>query len=364
MTAQPTNNFSFVRLVAASMVLVGHSYAINGVPGVPVFFRASISTLAVKIFFVLSGYLVTKSWLDDPSVPRYIVRRALRIMPALVCVTILSMFIVGPLFTTIELSQYLGHTALWSYLYNIVFYIHYSLPAVFAANIYPHAVNGSLWSLPAEVAMYIIVAVVGICGQAQFRWFWLASTILIIALNFWFVALGFRPVAPVVFYATDVMAWLAIAPYFMVGGCMYVFRDTAVMRPNLLFAAMAVVAGVFLARSASAVEPLLIAITSYAVISFCLSSTPLIRDFGRFGDISYGVYLYAFPIQQMIAAKLHNSIGFVQSTALALLATYAAAFFSWHLLEKQTLKLKPARSGPDEFDTQALYTWLRKFDVK
>lgn len=115
------NNFDFIRIVAATLVIVGHAYALLALPGTPEFFRSSVSTFAVKVFFVLSGYLVVTSWLHDPSVLRFITKRALRIWPALIAVVTLSAVVIGPLVTTLPLVDYVAHPAFGRYFETILF---------------------------------------------------------------------------------------------------------------------------------------------------------------------------------------------------------------------------------------------------
>jgi peptidoglycan/LPS O-acetylase OafA/YrhL len=340
-----TNNYDFIRLVAATLVIVGHAYAILALPGTPAFFRSSVSTYAVKVFFVLSGYLVVKSWVHDPHVWRFITKRALRIMPALFGVVFLSAVVMGPFITTLRLSEYFTHLHFWIYFSNLRFLIAYSLPAVFTENIYPHAVNGSLWSLPAEVFMYFLVMLTGIIATAlSGRWFtalWVALTVVALGLNTLAFGFGSQIFTGKVVYGTSVFAVVEVSPYFMVGGCLYLLRDWV---PQSALAAIALIAvGYYLSISAYPVELALIFITSYAVITLGNLSTPGFNQFGRYGDISYGVYLYGFPVAQLFSRAYGHDLSVYSHIGLTIATTYVLAFGSWHLLEKRALTYKPAR---------------------
>lgn len=338
-----TNNYDFIRLVAATLVIVGHAYAILALPGTPVVFRSSVSTFAVKMFFVLSGYLIVQSWVHDPHIWRFIAKRALRILPALTGVVCLSALIMGPLISTLGLYEYFTHMQLWLYFSNLRFLIAYSLPGVFSENIYPHAVNGSLWSLPAEVFMYFLVMVTGIVATAlSGRWFvaiWSALTVVALGLNTFAFGFGSQIFTGKVVYGTSIFALVEVSPYFMVGGCLYLFREK--MPQNALIAAVLMVAGYYLSYSAYPVELALIFITSYAVIVFGSLSTPVLNQFGRYGDISYGVYLYGFPVAQFLSWQFGHDLSVNAHTALTIAITYVFAFGSWHLLEKRALMYKP-----------------------
>src|ERR1700675_3031668 len=102
---RPKDNFEAVRLLASLTVLYGHAHALTGIrsPGV---FGSTVQTLAVKVFFVVSGFLVSESWRRDPSVIQYLSRRALRIFPGLVVVSLLSIFVAGPILTQLQLHDY------------------------------------------------------------------------------------------------------------------------------------------------------------------------------------------------------------------------------------------------------------------
>jgi peptidoglycan/LPS O-acetylase OafA/YrhL len=343
MKGHASNNFDFVRLIAASLVIVGHAYPLNALAS-PGFFQVSIETYAVKIFFVLSGYLVTKSWIEDPHIPRFLARRALRIFPALIGVTILSAFALGPIATRLSLIEYFRNPSLWTYFQNVALYIHYYLPGVFETNLYPGAVNGSLWSLSAEFFMYIIVPVLGgIFAGRNFRAGYFIATGLIVLANMYFLQIASQPLPRVVFYATDMMAWLAMAPYFMVGGCLFAFRD--VIKPDLAIALALVLAGLWLTTSGlPAVETLLLGVTSYAVISFGLASSPLISRAGRYGDISYGLYLYGYPVQQLVSWQLRDRVSVAAQIIISLIGAGACAFASWRLIEEPALRFKPRRA--------------------
>lgn len=155
------NNLTFVRWVAALMVLYGHSFVFTGNTESLFLGIVTYGPLGVAIFFSISGFLIARSWNADPSPIRFLIKRVLRIFPALaVCIT-LSVFVLGPIVTTLELREYLQHPATLDYLSNVFLYITYYLPGVFENNVYPNAVNGSLWSLPVEFFMYLLLAATG-----------------------------------------------------------------------------------------------------------------------------------------------------------------------------------------------------------
>ncbi len=155
------NNFDLIRLSAAVLVLFSHSYPLSARTTEPLqSFTGydTFGTLAVEVFFLISGLLITKSWMDTPHAGDFIRKRFLRIFPAFAAVTLLSVFALGPVFTQIPLKEYFSSRLTWSYLGNpFMLPTRYSLPGVFESNPYPAAVNGSIWSLPLEILMYVAV---------------------------------------------------------------------------------------------------------------------------------------------------------------------------------------------------------------
>ena len=148
------NNFNLIRLLAAFGVLFFHVYPLTGLEHDPLSFTRwlNFGGLSVRIFFIVSGFLLTDSLLRNADIVSFIVARGLRIWPALIGATVFSVFIMGPLVSTD--SAYWKHPATYSYLWSAsVFETRSLLPGVFGSNPVP-VVNGSLWTLPYEVFWY------------------------------------------------------------------------------------------------------------------------------------------------------------------------------------------------------------------
>jgi peptidoglycan/LPS O-acetylase OafA/YrhL len=136
---QRDNNFDFLRQFAAFCVIVGHSQSL-------------VSTFGVQIFFAVSGFLVTESWLRGPKIGSFLKKRTSRIFPGLMVCILLTALVMGPLLTRLPVGEYFDHPGTLLYLKNIFLSPVYFLPGLFEGNTYPNAVNGSLWSLPVEFA--------------------------------------------------------------------------------------------------------------------------------------------------------------------------------------------------------------------
>ena len=308
-------------------VLVSHQFALTGrreptpLPGLP---GSSLGELGVLIFFVISGYLVTESWLRDPNPLRFAARRLLRILPGLTVVTLLLVFVLGPLVTSFDTRGYFADRLTWDYLRTIYLKIRYVLPGTFTNNPVPLAVNASLWTIPMEVQWYCVLAGAGMIGILRVRLLVLAAFIV-----FALVVLT-RSGAPDYFRI--------FGAFFCAGLCLNLFRDVWSVRPVLALcigAAVSVVAylaGIYYLSTLSLLAP--------AVVLFGTASTPVIRRFGRFGDLSYGVYIYTFPIQQTLVWATDNRLSYPAGLALTASLVLVAALLSWHLVEKPALSLK------------------------
>lgn len=169
------NNLDLFRLIAAALVIYGHAYALNPVAGATDFVRSILifdysGSLAVKMFFFISGLVVANSLISKDNLTEYAISRISRILPGLIFVLFISSFAIGPIISEYSLQDYFKEKYLYSYfLKNIVFHTSYVLPGVFKTNPYPDAVNGSLWTLPYEVASYILLFAIYAIGIFKSR---------------------------------------------------------------------------------------------------------------------------------------------------------------------------------------------------
>lgn len=331
------NNFDGIRLLGAMLVLVGHAYPLHGLDFAPVMWNATFSTLGIMIFFSLSGYLIATSWHRDARVFSYLQKRALRIFPGLAVVTLGSIFVLGPVLSSLSVRQYFTDPTLWQYLSNIILWPSYALPGLFQNVPYVGTVNGSLWSLPIEFACYLLVPLISLTSL-RFRPYVYAGLALAFAVTSQLLTAS----------GLDFIAWgsslaqaTAVWPFFMMGAAVASAGNRLPIR--LDFA----IFGIILGSLASGIQPSIAAYVwivalPYAIIAIGSSRTPIVSRLGRFGDVSYGIYLYSFPVQQAVISVLPN-LSFQLSIALTTVVTYILAFASWHLIEKQALKFKPAR---------------------
>ena len=290
------NNIGTLRLLGALAVLFGHSFVLSGGVGThdPVSnltqdvspYNMGLPGVGVAMFFVISGYLVTQSFQRRGNLIAYAEARLLRIYPALI-VAVGVAIALGLVITTIAAGSYL--TSRWTVSYGIhdasLYDLRWTLPGVFGSNPSP-AVNGSLWTLPVELRMYVLVAIAGVLGAVGRRTaFNLLALAIVIAGIAW-------PGSPLLAKPDHEQ----IAVFFLAGAFLYVNRD--LLRLTGVGAAVAVAAAAM--ASLTGAYPLAFAFAfAYVILWIGLANPVRLPDLAARGDFSYGAYLYAFPATQL-----------------------------------------------------------------
>ncbi len=347
------DNFLLLRFLAAALVIYGHSYSITGGEGLPELFRTLgwgtySGAIAVDIFFVTSGFMVTGSFLRNPKILTFALARFLRIVPALlVCVTLCAL-VLGAVYTRLPLAEYFTHPETWSYITrNMQFTVNlqWNLPEVFADNPKRATINGSLWTLPAEMRMYVWVLAFGAFGLLARRW--LGNIVLLLVGLIGVLAPEQLPGFPL-------SQWLRLAGLFAIGAFVYLNREQLPVSGRLL---LVCALATWLLRATPAYQAMLA--LSEAVFVFWFAYRTRWYWFNRFGDCSYGLYLWGFPTQQVLAYHLPGLSPLVH-TAIALPFAIALGIASWKLVEKPALRLRRFRPwvrkpvDPDRESTSAI----------
>ena len=328
------NNFDALRLMAALLVIWSHQFALMGRP-VPLIFGNEPGALGVVLFFAISGYLVTQSWSADPHVGRFALRRFLRIWPALTVLVLLSVFVLGPWLTQLPLEHYFRHPATREHLYNLVLHTHVSLPGIFASSPHPGSLNGPLWTIPLEVGCYVAVGLMGGVGLMRWRWYPLGVLVALACILQWRYS------------ASPSLPWsfaLQYAMVFALGSAMA--RWDSVWRPRPWAAAILVLAACSLlyqyGPSPLNTQSPLLALAGLGIL-WGTCRTPGVARAGNFGDFSYGLYIYGFPVQQIIIWYFANQLPFSVALVMSVAGALFFAVLSWHFVEKPALRWKPRR---------------------
>lgn len=337
-----SNNFDFLRFFAATLVILGHSYPLLGLSGDPLI-RLSHGTLALgplglAIFFVISGLLITKSWNDSPSLIQYFKKRILRIFPGLFIATLFSVLIVGPLVTSYPINDYLKNFQTWDYVRNAFMQTRMNLPGVFNNNPI-NAVNGSIWSLPVEFWLYIFISLFGVL-KIFTKTRLLIPIISLLVMFFQMFVLTRAEYRGLVFVGISAKDFFGLAVYFFIGSSIYLYQKYFIFDFRIAILATIALLVSFSAHYGYLILPLSL---SYLIIFFAFDSNfSCFRHFGKYGDFSYGMYVYAFPIQQTIVHFLGTKMEIIPFFGSSFITTTMFAVLSWHLIEKKALKLKNA----------------------
>jgi peptidoglycan/LPS O-acetylase OafA/YrhL len=330
---QTINNMLLIRLFAASIVIVGHSFPLSPNrcpecqdPALTVGLPIPSHGLGVIVFFILSGFLITAS-AQKHSVWQFIKARALRIMPALAVCVIFLAFVLGPSISHLKLSEYFSNDRAYSYITNAVSMvrtIQVDLPGVkFYDGRYGEVVNGSLWTIPLEVRLYAIALIIAVIAK-----------ILRVQI---FIPLAIFIICTILFDLSSVVPNeddYRLSIYFAIGSVAFIARKYIVM--HWAVAVFLCLIWLFTKSTVASSSTFAMAI-SYAIILFAYSKK--IKLPGFLGDYSYGIYLYAFPIQQTVCYLL-PSVTPYKLMAISLPAAWLAGAISWYLIEKPALKFK------------------------
>lgn len=335
------NNYNILRFMGAVAVLYGHMYVLMG-SAAPVLYANEINAIGFKVLMVLSGYMITQSCIYEKSAVRYAIKRIFRLMPALIVYTLLVLFVVGPILTNLPLEEYFKNDVTWEYLYNILLNPRFALSGVFENNPYPYAVNGSLWALPIEVSLYIIIYILlKILGKLPYKCvFFTVITVLIIAIQGLHII--FFPAEQCIVWGTDWFRALSIYPYFFMGA-LYALTDIK-KYCNVQVAFILFMISMTMNSSRYALyEAVAIMLIPYILISLGECTKPVFTSFLNGIDISYGLYLWGFVVQQIliqfIVVERQYYININLLFLLSLIITAGLAVVSWFAIEKPATKL-------------------------
>jgi peptidoglycan/LPS O-acetylase OafA/YrhL len=338
------NNFDVLRFGLATAVIWSHCYALAGRPMDPVFAltgQIDAGSLAVEAFFVLSGFLITQSWDSDPDLRTFTAKRALRLVPALVAALIFGALVVGPLAATVPVRDYLGARSTWAHFDGVALHRHLASPLLFADNPVPNQLNASLWSLRYEILCYGVVALVG--SALRVRWSIVAPALLggALAAHVLLAALGADP-------ASVAMTMARLVAAFFAGGTLYALRRRVPFTPRVAAGAAAALAVAALIGGLRLVFPLA---GAYLLLFLACSPALPLQGFGRYGDFSYGLYVFAYPLQQSIVQYAGTSISMPVFFGVAFTVTLVLAVLSWHFIEAPSLARKPRRASARTAET-------------
>ncbi|WP_195911031.1 acyltransferase family protein [Streptomyces kaniharaensis] len=366
------NGFGLLRLVLASSVIFSHAMPLGmSKPSLGELSsrgQTDVGAIAVAGFFVLSGLLITRSGMRL-STARFLWNRAIRLLPGLWVCMLLTAFVIAPV-----VAYHQGRLdGFWSHPQNPFRYIEenwaigvgqWGISGLLDHNPHAGAFNGSIWSLAYEVLCYLVVALFAAAGVfRRARW----TMVLLVAGLYAFMfslAVDYHHLQAPIYAKTGMSAWTLpflgwIAPeqlipvgfMFGLGALAELYRKKLPINDIAGVAALAV----FLASCRyGAFTVVGLPAFAYGLLWLAARMPHPLTKVGTKADLSYGIYIYAFPIQQCLTLWQVNRHGYTVYCALSVVLATVAAFLSWHLVEKPSMRLKdlglprPSRPGPGE----------------
>ena len=332
------NNLNLLRMIAASMVMFSHAYALTlraGDEPIAALSRGAIDagTIGVITFFGISGFLIAQSLERTPSLGRYAIARALRIVPGLYLAKLFCVVAVGWTVTILPSPSYWVDAGTWRFLLGMPFFgMPDRLPGVFVTLPYPLAVNGSLWTIPVEIWCYGIAAMIAVVGLTRGT---IVYSVLFVAAIVAYVIFpqASRDLMPFDGYGT--IPGL-VASFFFAVWLHACRRMVPVSLPLAGIVAVLIVACPLVPRTGPWCFYLGI---PYLALVAAYHPRLQWRRYLRFGDYSYGTYVLAFPVQQFLIWRF-GPLQPLLSFALTLAVTLPLAMLSWHFVEAPALALK------------------------
>ena len=331
------NNFNLIRFLAASAVLLDHSFALvapeQAAGAIIDVDGLGIARLAVDVFFIVSGFLVTRSVLTQPTLVDYAVARFLRLFPALLATCIFIAFLLGPAVTSVSLADYFADARPWLYVPLTASLLTHSLtlPGVFEHVPESGVIDPPLWTLRYESMCYVLLAIFAVVGLLATR---ARASLALAGLFAAYALVTFATPWREEFGGVDSAARFVLC--FFIGGAFYLYADKIRLDFRL---ALALVLVAVLTVGTGVYELAVKMALAYGVLWFALVPGGPLRHFNRIGDYSYGLYILCFPLQQTFV-MLDPAIGpgalFVRSFP----AVLALAVLSWHVIEHPALRLK------------------------
>ena len=341
------NNFNLIRFIAAFGVLFSHSFslAIGSTDTEPFkqFFGMSFGQIAVDIFFISSGFLIANSLFIKKDLANFFWARFLRIYPGLFAAVIFCVFFVGLYFTSYPVEQYLMNPQTYIFIAkNTVLFFgeEPGLPGVFESLPWPGVVNGSLWTLPFEVRAYCLLVVFSVVIHHLITWSkgLLSERLLYLLIPLMgmiiYIVNHFYTFLPISYFSSEDFRLYSL---FFIGTACYIFKDNLVLSKRYFYAIL-----FFLLISAMHTDLFFIVYNAtifYVIFYIAYIPKGRVRKFNQYGDYSYGIYIYAWPVQQSVIA-LMPGINVLELCIYSFALTVLLSYFSWHCIEKKALRLK------------------------
>lgn len=316
-----SNNFDILRLFAAIFVVFCHSFGFYG--EYDPFYKLTAGyipggQLAVYIFFIISGYLITKSWLAKPELLPFLKKRFNRIVPAYLIVIFFTLLIIGPAFTTLPIGDYFKNPKTWSYLVNLSFWkLQFELPGVFETTNPHHTVNAPIWTLFFEILMYGFVVLFGLLSLLK------KNNYLFITLYLLLFALLFFPIPKDLFILKiSARNFVIFFTFFFSGSLCFIYNIRS--HKYTLINTILLIASILLCKT-----PFILPLSVFTLTAIILGISFLPVKIGHFitkhSDLSYEIYLYGYLVQNIVKQLFGEHLNLYGHFIISIVITIAIA---------------------------------------
>ncbi len=341
------NCFNFIRHLAALMVIYSHHYALSGRPEPTFFGLFSLGTLSVVIFFSISGYLITQSFESSQSTIEYAKKRFFRIFPGLAVCLIFTLYICGGIFGKMGFAEWIISPEPIKTFIRVMLFTGFGVVGVtphgmnyFTSTYHlKNTMNGSLWTLFFEIFEYVLIA----SALSLFR-----NKNMAVLLPFFFAM--FLLIFCLKVNITNLLitsVGLLTLP-FCGGALLFVNKDKWIGKKTIRWMMFFIPWGLFYLSSLNQINNHIFSPIAICLLTIVIGETLKDRLIKERFDFSYGIYIYAFPVQQIIINEMN--IGFFASMLLTVLVAVILGAISWFVIEKPIIDWsRRAKSGFKSF---------------
>jgi peptidoglycan/LPS O-acetylase OafA/YrhL len=348
------NNFDLLRMVFASMVVLYHCHDLSLNPSYFWIPYVTSSRLAVEGFFAMSGCLIVGSYDRSPALGSYLEKRARRLLPAY-WAALLFTLILALLMSRLSVPVLLRSTSTYAYiLANLTFlnFLHPVLPGLFVHNPVLPAVNGALWTIKVEVMFYLLVPAIVACGR-RFGHCQTLSGIFVLSV-------GYRVIFSQLHHPSMALQLPGQLCFFVIGSLTYHYYPWFRRRRHWMWtvALVSYLLSLYLGWIAFRAIGVGLGVMCLGLLLPCL------RGPTKYGDFSYGTYVFHFPvIQAFISRGIVNAVPFV-ALGLICLTTGCLAIASWFLVERPWLHPAPRKQPGRPLQSLEWFEASKSFDAK
>lgn len=334
------NNFDFLRLLFASLVIVSHSYPLTGIDEKEILMMISnrqidFGSLSVNCFFIISGYLILMSLQRSKNLGDYLWKRILRLFPALIVLLILTLMFLPFIYQGGKESIFEERTYWTYFVRNLSLYnLQFGVGGIFESNPFRGMINGSLWTLCYEFSMYLLLLPLFFVNNQRK----LLIIIMMVLLISYVLYLFFPNFYGKYFMILKMRSldFYRLVTYFF-SGCLMVFVPQKILIQRVvLLGCLIILLSALYYGGFKFIAPILLPIV---IIGYGISCTKYIGNLGqKIGDWSYGIYIYGFIVQQSLMYFFELNVWSL--SVISLIISMFLAYFSWHYVENKSLQCK------------------------